>query len=335
MTSQPDRVAVSVPLERSRAGREVARRHLGASPVPLPVAEPPTYYEQPALKASFYGWKVSTYMFVAGLAGSAQVLALVAQMAGAAHDGETVRRGRYLALAGAVLGAPLLIIDLHTPQRFYNMLRIFRPTSPMSIGTYVLTGFGGVSLALAAVQARLDGGGGGQALERIGAAMQFPAAALGAAMSTYTGALLGATSIPLWAAAPRTIAVLFGASAVAGGAAVLSFGAEQTDRRALGRIEALASGLELLVLLGFPRRLRQQGVRTPTALGPVLLAAASSMTHTLTKEIAGADRVSPWVDAVVAAGVIAGGFLLRHLLLRAGNRSVEQPRDYFRFARPR
>lgn len=335
MTLQPDSVAVSAPGEGSRTGREVARRHLGPSPVTAPLAEPPTYYGQPALKASFYGWKVSTYMAVAGLAGSAQVLSLVAQTAGAAHDAETVRRGRYLAVAGAVLGAPLLIIDLHTPRRFYNMLRIFRPTSPMSIGTYVLTGFGAVSAALAAVQARLDGGRGGPALERIGAAMQFPAAALGAAMSTYTGALLGATSTPLWAAAPRTIAVLFGGSAMAGGAAVLSLGAGQAERRALGRVEALASGLELLVLLRFPRRLRQQGVRTPPALGPVLLAAASSITHQLTKEIAGADRVPPWVDAVVATGVIAGGFLLRHLLLRAGNRSAEQPRDYFRFTRPR
>jgi formate-dependent nitrite reductase membrane component NrfD len=36
-----------------------------------------------------------------------------------------------------------------------------------------------------------------------------------------------------------------------------------------------------------------------------------------------------------AVTTLAGGFLLRHLLLRAGNRSASRPRDYFRFARPR
>ena len=70
--------------------------------------------------------------------------------------------------AGSVVGAALLIIDLHTPTRFYNMLRIFRPTSPMSIGSYVLTSFGALSALLAAAQLRHDLGGGAERLRHAG-----------------------------------------------------------------------------------------------------------------------------------------------------------------------
>src|SRR5690349_3066140 len=110
-----------------------------------PPIEPPwrgeTYYEMAALKASPWDWKVSTYIFIAGLAGSAQIIATVADLAGGERARGIVRRGRHLALLAPLVGGPLLIADLHTPQRWYNMLRIFRRTSPMSIGTYVLSTF--------------------------------------------------------------------------------------------------------------------------------------------------------------------------------------------------
>ena len=116
----------------------------------------PTYYGQPQLKPSPFGWKVSLYIYLAGLAGSSQLLATLGDLLGGYRARGMVRRGRYLSLLGVVFGPLLLIIDLHTPQRFYNMLRIFKPTSPMSIGSYLLTAFGVFSGLTAGAQFLAD-----------------------------------------------------------------------------------------------------------------------------------------------------------------------------------
>ena len=112
----------------------------------------PTYYDRPAIKPSLYGWTVALYIFVGGMAAGLQIVVTAAELIAASDSSLMVLIGRGIALAGAVLGGILLIIDLHTRQRFYNMLRIFRPTSPMSIGTYALMGFGFWSLIAFVVQ---------------------------------------------------------------------------------------------------------------------------------------------------------------------------------------
>src|SRR5438477_5041066 len=224
-----------------------------------------TYYNLPSVKSSLWGGLVSGYMFVAGIGGSAQIIACAADLAGDRALAPIVRHGRYIALGATLLGGPLLIIDLHTPQRWYNMLRIFRKTSPMSIGTWVLMSFGSLSAALAAAQFAVDHGHSPTRTEqRVIKLLEVPAAVAGMAMSTYTGALLSATSTPLWAAAPRRIAALFGASAIASGAAALTI-AEQSRSacetgRPLDRIALVAGALELFLLLSLRQRFREQGV---------------------------------------------------------------------------
>jgi hypothetical protein len=126
--------------------------------VPAADEQDVTYYGLPSVKPSLWGGLVSSYMFVAGVGGSAQIIASAADLVGDPALAPIVRNGRYIALGATVLGGPLLIIDLHTPQRWYNMLRIFRKTSPMSIGTWVLMSFGPLSAALAAAQFTADRG---------------------------------------------------------------------------------------------------------------------------------------------------------------------------------
>ena len=295
----------------------------------------PTYYDQPALKPTHYGWMVSSYIFVAGVAGSAQIIATLGEMTDRDANARIVRNGRYLALGGAVVGAGLLIADLHTPQRFYNMLRIVRPTSPMSIGSYVLVKFGGFSALLAAAQLRRDLGAAPGLLDRVARVAQIPAALTGAAMSTYTGALLAATSTPLWAALPKLLPAAFGASAMASAAAALSLIVREAEREPLRRIELVASAAELGVLALIPAKLRAEGVETRIGLGPVLAAAAMPLLERAVQAIAGRDPGAKPPAAMTALGVLAGAFLLRHLVLRAGNRSAEHPRDHFHFAQPR
>ena len=298
-------------------------------------ADIPTYYEQPALKQSFYGFKVSAYMLIAGIAGSSQILATLGEFTDREFYAGVVRNGRYVALGGSVVGAALLIVDLHTPQRFYNMLRILRPTSPMSIGSYVLTGFGALSALLAGLQLRRDLGGGAGSLDRAARLAQIPAAMTGAAMSTYTGALLGATSAPAWAALPTLLPASFGASAMASAAAALSLPARGSERETLQRVERIASAVELTLVAMLPGRLRGKGIATRIGVAPVLAAAATPLIGSALRAIAGSHPPARRSGTLAAVAVLTGAFLLRHLVLRAGNESAKRPRDHFRFSQPR
>jgi protein NrfD len=307
-----------------------------------------TYYGQPAIKPSLWGWLVSSYIFIAGIGGSAQIIATAADLAGDRALAPVIRNGRYIALGAATLGGPLLIADLHTPQRFYNMLRIFRKTSPMSIGTYVLMSFGSLSAALAALQLALDRDySRGRAMQAAIKLLEIPAALAGMGMSTYTGALLSATSNPLWGAAPRHIAAAFGASAMASGTAVLTIaeqcssvpGSSKERGRALDRIGWVVSAVEFLLLVSLRRRFHEQGVDGALNdsgwgpaydLGAVALGAGLPVLSHAARVVA--PERAPRLKLATSLAILAGGFLLRHVLLRAGNAAAERPKDYFRFA---
>jgi hypothetical protein len=167
-----------------------------------------TYYNLPLLKPPVWTWEVPTYFFVGGAAGAAAVLGAAAQIAGA--DEKLVRDARWIAAIGAGLSAPLLIADLGRPERFLNMLRVFKPQSPMSVGAWTVAVFGGASTA--AVSAP------GKPLRDAFAGV---AALSGLAMSTYTGVLLGATANPLWKEHVRMLPVNFGASALGSAVSLL------------------------------------------------------------------------------------------------------------------
>jgi formate-dependent nitrite reductase membrane component NrfD len=303
-----------------------------------------TYYDLPSVKSSLWGGLVSGYMFIAGVGGSAQIIATAATLVGDRTLAPIIRNGRYIALGATVLGGPLLMIDLHTPQRWYNMLRIFRKTSPMSIGTWVLMSFGSLSAVLAAAQFASDHGHTlSRTMQTAIKLLEVPAALAGMAMSTYTGALLSATSTPLWAAAPRRIAAVFGASAMASSAAALTIVGESRSAsdeasRVLDRIALTASAVELFLLWSLRQRFREEGVdgalnETGWGLaydfGVMALGAGVPMLHHVGSVIE--PKPAPRRALMISFAVLAGGFLLRHVLLRAGNTSAKRPKDYFRF----
>lgn len=291
----------------------------------------PTYYDEPPVKASHYGALVWSYTWLAGLAGSAQVLATVADLLGRPDLRGIVRQGRSLAAWLPVLGAGLLIADLHTPQRFYNMLRIFRKTSPMSIGTYVLSAFSASSMLALFAQTRGH--------ERLATASQLPAAAAGAGMSVYTGALLGATSTPLWSAQPQLLTGRFAASAFSTATAALAIGetlrGHHRNAAALDRATAVATLAEYAFGEAWERGLRARGVggaldeprvaagrRAATQLGVWLPLACIAINEL-------APRRSRAVSLAGALGLLAGSMIMRATVVHAGNRSAQRPRDGF------
>lgn len=339
-----DRQTTSLTLPPRGAGRlQPATGH-------LPPAPPPgvdiTYYGTPSLKASPWKWHVGAYLFVAGVSGAAQVLSLVAGMVRGRKARSVVRNGRYMGLAGSLIGAPLLIADLHTPDRWYNMLRIFRSTSPMSIGSYLLTAFGAFSGVSALGQFVSDMGWRKRAARRVAWAAHVPAAAAGAGMSVYTASLLSATSSPLWAAATRLLAIRFGSSAIASGAAALSLaerarGDRDGNARRLDAVAFLATISSLVATMAANRRYRAYGVDSPLRDEPAIAAknklGASAVGQVLPLACYGAAAVSkrdrPDLSAVASLAVIAGSYFLRSGIIHAGMASSERPADALRFAR--
>jgi protein NrfD len=302
----------------------------------------PTYYGRSQLKAAPFGnWVVGGYIFCAGLAGASALISLIARISGAPGAAGTVRRGRYLALL-APLSAALLVYDLHTPKRFYNMLRIAKRTSPMSIGTWILVSFSGFAGLSAAAQYLSDRVPGLGLIRWAGRVADVPAAVAGAGLSTYTASLLSATSTPLWAGAPRSLAVRFGASSVAAGAASLSLGERcETTRRKLDAIALAALAAELVATLTSHETYRREGIAEAlnggwgevdriavTGLGTALPLGLHLASLAL-------DRRKPGILSDVASvAVLAGSLLLRVSMLSNGDTSAERPGISFRFSQP-
>jgi formate-dependent nitrite reductase membrane component NrfD len=302
----------------------------------------PTYYGLPAVKKSHYGWLISSYFFIGGLAGAAQLIATLFDRAGRADDRPVVRCGRYVALLGATIGPLLLIRDLHTSRRWYNMLRIVRPTSPMSIGSWTLALFGAFSGLTATAQVMDDLGI--RVFRRVASVTGVPAAGLGMVMSIYTGVLLSATSTPLWVTAYRQLPPLFGATAFASATAALSLmlGAIGAPRSAVRRLDLLgliAAVAQLFLSISVDREWQARGVDAPVAEGrlgmahrgvafglgivvPLVLNALQLVLQPRTQRL----------SLLSATAALTGAYAERAVIVFAGNQSAERAEDYFRNA---
>ena len=231
----------------------------------------------------------------------------------------------------------LLVYDLHTPQRFYNMMRVAKKTSPMSIGTWVLLAFTGPAMLAGAAQILADLRPRLRWPWGVARIAQMPAALAGMGLSTYTASLLAATSTPLWAAAPQSLAVRFGASSVASGAAALALGERSPhSRRALDALAIAALAVELGAGMQSHKTYAEAGVEEAleggwgrvekygvTGLG-VMLPIALKLAGLA---LGGRGRIGN-------LAVLAGSLMLRVSIMEAGHLSAERPDISFRFSQP-
>jgi formate-dependent nitrite reductase membrane component NrfD len=199
-------------------GRAPAIQHREAPPDP----GSPTYYDLPSIKKPEWKWPVPAYFFVGGLASGAYIVAALVDLQGCEEDRSLVRAGRYLQFGSLLLCPPLLIADLGRPERFHHMLRVFRPRSMMNQGSWGLTLFGLFSTAAAAAQALEDLA----PQSRVRRLSNVPLRAFSwlgivpaAYVGSYTGVLLSATNVPLWAGNKYGMGPLFFSSALAAGLA--------------------------------------------------------------------------------------------------------------------
>jgi hypothetical protein len=178
------------------------------------------------------------YFFVGGAAGAAAIIGGIAEWT--RTDGTLARDAKWIAAAGGPLSAALLTADLGRPERFINMLRVFKPQSAMSVGSWTLTAFSATSTAaLAPAIGNLP------ALRAVGTLACASSAALGAGMLTYTGVLIGATAIPVWHHNVRLLPIHFAASGVASAVAILTLMGH--DEPALNDLAVGAAAIETLI----------------------------------------------------------------------------------------
>ncbi|MFN8637530.1 MAG: NrfD/PsrC family molybdoenzyme membrane anchor subunit [Chloroflexota bacterium] len=304
-----------------------------------------TYYGRPVVKRSHYGWLIATYLFVGGVAGAAQIIATLADLLGGRRDRAVVRAGRYLALAGALVSPALLIADLHVKSRWFNMLRIFRRTSPMSIGSWTLAAFGTLSGLAAALQLGADLFGHAGA-RRVGRWLGVPAAGAGALMTVYTGTLLSATSVPRWSVGYRLLAPLFGATAFSTAAAALSLlgqagRAPWPARRRVAWLGLVATVAQGMLLRALERRWDETGLSPdpdrpsswPTGPSNMVKAGATAALALQFVSLVGGRRW-PWLSSLAAILTLASGYGERAEIVFGGNRSADRPELYFGLTRP-
>ncbi len=303
----------------------------------------PTYYGRSQLKeAPFENWVVGGYIFLAGLSGSSALISTIVDLAEGPKAADTVRRGRYLSLLAPVIGSALLVWDLHTPKRFYNMLRIAKRTSPMSIGTWVLMGFTAFAGGNAAMQFLSDRVRGLRWMRPASRVMQVPAALAGAGLATYTASLLSATSTPLWAAAPRTLALRFAASSIAAGASALSLLEHSGHRRRkLDTLALAALSAELAATMATHGIYERRGVAAAmdSEWGRVEKVGATQLGNALPLGLQALSlafgRGRPGtVSDVASLLALAGSLLFRVSIMGVGDVSASHPEISFRFSQP-
>ena len=263
---------------------------------------PATYRDAPLIKAPVWTWEVPLYFFIGGAAGVAAVIAAAAHFS-AADTGTLARDAKWIAAAGALLSPVLLISDLGRPARFLYMLRVFKPQSPMSMGVWTLVAFSGAALAALLLPSG--------AFADVATAV---AAVMGAVLATYTGVLIGATAIPVWARNVDLLPAHFGASGLGAAVSILELMGHRTA--AMNALGIVAAAVETVLILVLLRRGTSAGGLMHTAellSGPLPLALRLFAAH-----------ISA-VRLTVAALTIAGSLLTRFAWIEAGRRSARAP----------
>ncbi len=276
-----------------------------------------SYYGRAVLKEPVWTREIPWYFFAGGLAGASSSLALVARLSG---NDRLARRALLAALGGAAVSPPLLIADLGRPERFYNMLRVFKPTSPMSLGTWTLTAFG-TSAGVAAASDVLG------IFPRLGRLSEAVSGLLGPALSTYTAVLVADTSVPVWHEARRELPLVFAASSAASAGAAAAILTPVDDAGPARRLAVGGTLLEMGAVEAMRRRLgdflAEPYEKEEAGRYDKLSKALSGLGAAVTA-LAGRRRRS--MAILGGALILAGAALERWSVFRAGFQSARDPK---------
>jgi formate-dependent nitrite reductase membrane component NrfD len=275
-----------------------------------------SYYGKPIVKEPVWKSEIPFYLFAGGVAGGASVLHGLARLTG---NHRLARSSLYIGAVADAVSPVLLVSDLGRPERFLNMLRVFKVTSPMSVGSWVLFVSSGASTTAAALELL----GVARPAKWLAETVSF---LTGPPLATYTGALLANTAIPVWSEARDELPWIFGASAAAsaGAAAAIVTPAEAAGPARRAAIAGVAAelGLERLMRrrLGFVGEVYELGEAGRYARVSRVCAAAGAGLLALR------GRRSRPAAVVGGALVLAGEVALRWSVFKAGFQSARDPR---------
>lgn len=275
------------------------------------MTETETYYGRPVLKAPVWKPAIALYFFTGGVAGASSVLAFAASVTG---NRRLARSALLASVASVVASGPLLVVDLGRPSRFLNMLRVAKPTSPMSVGSWVLAAFAPATMAAAASD--LTG-----RIPRLGRTAAAVAALLGPAVATYTAVLVADTAIPAWHDAHRELPFLFVGSAAASAAGVALAATPVANAGPARRLAVLGAAMEVSAFRAMKSRVG--GPYEDGRAGRLAKAAeACSTSGAVVVVVAGRRK-----PAAAVAGLLlcAGSLLSRFSVFRAGFESAADP----------
>lgn len=214
--------------------------------LPTPDRADPTYYDRPLLKEPVWKIDIPLYYYVGGLTGASLALGAATQLDSTGKLAGLARRCHWIGLAGSAISAGLLIHDLGRPARFLNMLRVFRPTSPMNMGAWILSGVPPTALGALLFTGRSG------SKNAIGRTFGYLSGAFGLGLATYTGVLVANSVIPVWQESRHSLPVLFGASAVTSVGSLFDMISQNPEERRIistfgtvGRVAELAASIVL------------------------------------------------------------------------------------------
>ena len=291
------------------------RRRRGGRGLVVPEAEFRSYYGRPVIKEPAWTIEVPWYFFVGGTAGAAAPLAVGARLAG---NDRLARSALTVAGAGIAAGVPLLVSDLGRPERFHHMLRVFKPTSPMSMGSWVLAALGPAAVG-AAVSERLG------IFPRLGRVAEVVSGVLGPALSTYTAVLVANTAVPVWHQAGVQLPLVFAGSAMASAGAATAALTPTVDAGPARRLAVTGAALELAAGQVMERRLGELAEPYHQGAAGRYARLAKGCTTVGAAVMVLAGRRRP-LAAAGAGLLLAGSAFERLAVYKAGFQSARDPK---------
>jgi formate-dependent nitrite reductase membrane component NrfD len=281
----------------------------------VPKAEPRSYYGLPVIKEPVWKPEIPWYFFTGGLTGASAALAWAADAAG------NRRLGRNAGLIGLLAGtaSPMLLInDLGVPSRFLNMLRVFKPTSPMSVGSWLLAATGG-SAATAVVYEQFGIFG------RLGRFARPASALFGLPLATYTAALISNTAVPAWHEARRELPFVFAGSAAASAGAAAAIVTPASHAGPARRLLVAGVVVEGAAMQTLEHRLGEvaEPYKKGTAGRYARLAKACSVAGAAVTAARGRRRRGAVIGGML---VLAGAVFARWSVFKAGFQSAADPK---------
>lgn len=290
----------------------------------VPRAEFRSYYGKQILKTPVWDWRIAAYLFAGGLSAGSAMLGAGADLTGLPGLRKV---SRISALVSVLASLVFLISDLGRPERFHHMLRVAKPSSPMSMGTWILSAYGpgaGVAAVAEVMPTRLRRTWLGRLVARLARPAGLGAAATAPAVASYTAVLLSQTAVPAWREAHPYLPFVFVGSAAASGGGLGMLLAPEAETGPARRMAAVGAGLEVAAsrvmeqriglaaeayTTGRPHRLRQlsEALTVAGAVGAVI----------------GRHRA---VTVASGAALLVGSALQRFAVFEAGVESTRDPK---------